>query len=105
MHMMCVRVCVCERLCVCLCLVAVFNIDVSWPLFVAEGNREYEHRLFFIYLSGLSFHHLPLFQPSIPPSLHLPLSFTLTHTITLHLAAVLRTFKLYSKLKMPFNIC
>lgn len=51
--------------CVCLCLVAVFNIDVSWPVFVAEGNREYEHHLFFIYLSGLSFHHLPFYQPSI----------------------------------------
>lgn len=61
------RVCVCvwerarESLCVRLCLVAVFNIDVSWPLLVAKGNREYEHRLSFIYLSGLSFHRLPLF--------------------------------------------
>lgn len=56
--------CVCERGCVCLCvcLVAVFNIDVSWPLFVAVGNREYEHRLSLIYLSALSFHHLPLFS-------------------------------------------
>lgn len=58
--------------CVCVCLVAVLNIDVSWPLFVAEGNREYERRLFFIYLSGLSFQRLPVLQPSIrrllPPS-------------------------------------
>lgn len=50
--------CVC--VCVLQCLVAVFNIDVSWPLFVAEGNRDYEHCLSFIHLSGLSFHHLSL---------------------------------------------
>lgn len=43
--------------CVRLCLVAVVNIDVSWPLFVAEGNRGYEHRLSLIYLFALSFHH------------------------------------------------
>lgn len=47
---------------VCVCLVAVFNIDVSWPLLSLKATqREYEHRLSFIYLSGLSFHHLPLF--------------------------------------------
>ena len=46
---------------VCVRLVAVFNIDVWWPRFVAEGNREYEHRRSFIYLSGLSFLHLPPF--------------------------------------------
>lgn len=61
--------------CVCVCLVAVFNIDVSWPVFVAEGNREYEHHLFFIYLSGLSFHHLPFF-----PAIYLSVRFSFLHT-------------------------
>lgn len=70
----------------CLCLVAVFNIDVSWPEFVAEGNRGYEHCLSLIYLSALSFHDLPLslaiyLALNTPPSLSAA-AFTPTHKQT-----------------------
>lgn len=78
MHMGLMIVCVT----VSLCLVAVFNIDVSWPLFVAEGNREYERRLSFIYHSGLPFYYLPLFV-AIYLAHHFPQSPYCLHSHTL----------------------